>query len=213
VSDEETSRAILKKYVNRRVEVEGTISRIGTFWDSQARCNVPSVCLTNPEIRDADHPVVSNHVWVAYAQLMTNAGVEKGDTVRCSVQVYAYQQRDAADPNKTFTRYGFREPRDLKCLNRDLSQGNGRVAITAAAATDVEDETEAAEEVPPMPEPVKAVEADARQGHVPEVGNQVGDRGGPAGGQGGRHRTTSAEGLGIVPDRTTGCNQTGPSVH
>ena len=104
MTEDETSRAILKKYVNRRVEVEGTISRIGTFWDSQARCNVPSVCLTNPEIRDADHPVVSNHVWVAYAQLMTNAGVEKGDTVRCSVQVYAYQQRDAADPNKTSTR-------------------------------------------------------------------------------------------------------------
>jgi hypothetical protein len=152
VTDDETSRAILKKYVNRRVEVEGTISRIGTFWDSQARCNVPSVCLTNPEIRDADHPVVSNHVWVAYAQLMTNAGVEKGDTVRCSVQVYAYQQRDAADPNKTFTRYGFREPRELKCLNRDLAQGNGRVA-----AAEVEPEAEA-EEVPPMPEPVKAVE-------------------------------------------------------
>lgn len=160
MTDDETSRAILKKYVNRRVEVEGTISRIGTFWDSQARCNVPSVCLTNPEIRDADHPVVSNHVWVAYAQLMTNAGVEKGDTVRCSVQVYAYQQRDAADPNKTFTRYGFREPRELKCLNRDLTQGNGRAATVTATATEVEAEAEAeaAEEVPPMPEPVKGAE-------------------------------------------------------
>ena len=161
MTDDETSRAILKKYVNRRVEVEGTISRIGTFWDSQARCNVPSVCLTNPEIRDADHPVVSNHVWVAYAQLMTNAGVEKGDTVRCSVQVYAYQQKDPADPNKTYTRYGFREPRDLKCLNRDLSQaqGNGRAAAVAATVTaaDAEDET-VAEEVPPIPEPVKAAE-------------------------------------------------------
>ena len=160
MTEDETSRAILKKYVNRRVEVEGTISRIGTFWDSQARCNVPSVCLTNPEIRDADHPVVSNHVWVAYAQLMTNAGVEKGDTVRCSVQVYAYQQKDPLDPNKTFTRYGFREPRELKCLNRDLSQaqGNGRVAVAVAPpAPAAEDETEA-EEVPPMPEPVKAAE-------------------------------------------------------
>ena len=127
MTDDETSRAILKKYVNRRVEVEGTISRIGTFWDSQARCNVPSVCLTNPEIRDADHPVVSNHVWVAYAQLMTNAGVAKGDTVRCSVQVYSYLQRDADDPNKTTTRFGFREPRELKCLNRDLAQANGQV--------------------------------------------------------------------------------------
>ena len=159
MTDDETSRAILKKYVNRRVEVEGTISRIGTFWDSQARCNVPSVCLTNPEIRDADHPVVSNHVWVAYAQLMTNAGVEKGDTVRCSVQVYAYQQKDPVDPNKTFTRYGFREPRDLKCLNRDLSQGNGRATATATAtavAADADDET--VEEVPPIPEPVKAAE-------------------------------------------------------
>ena len=149
--DDETSRAILKKYVNRRVEVEGTISRIGTFWDSQARCNVPSVCLTNPEIRDADHPVVDNHVWVAYAQLMTNAGVEKGDTVRCSVQVYSYQQRDPVDPNKSTTRYGFREPRELKCLNRDLAQGNGR-----PAAEGVEEEVE--EEVPPLPEPVKAAE-------------------------------------------------------
>lgn len=156
MTDDETSRAILKKYVNRRVEVEGTISRIGTFWDSQARCNVPSVCLTNPEIRDNDHPVVSNHVWVAYAQLMTNAGVEKGDTVRCSVQVYAYQQKDAADPNKTYTRYGFREPRELKCLNRDLSQGNGRAATAATA--EVEDEAQA-EEVPPMPEPTKPAEA------------------------------------------------------
>ena len=154
MTEDETSRAILKKYVNRRVEVEGTISRIGTFWDSQARCNVPSVCLTNPEIRDADHPVVSNHVWVAYAQLMTNAGVEKGDTVRCSVQVYAYQQRDPVDPNKTSTRFGFREPRELKCLNRDLTQGNGRIT----SATEVEGETEAVEEVPPMPEPIKAVE-------------------------------------------------------
>jgi hypothetical protein len=159
VTDDETSRAILKKYVNRRVEVEGTISRIGTFWDSQARCNVPSVCLTNPEIRDADHPVVSNHVWVAYAQLMTNAGVEKGDTVRCSVQVYAYQQRDAADPNKTFTRYGFREPRELKCLNRDLSQGNGRAAaIATPAPAEVEDEAAEVVEEPPLPEPVKAAE-------------------------------------------------------
>jgi hypothetical protein len=159
VTEDETSRAILKKYVNRRVEVEGTISRIGTFWDSQARCNVPSVCLTNPEIRDADHPVVSNHVWVAYAQLMTNAGVEKGDTVRCSVQVYAYQQRDAADPNKTFTRYGFREPRELKCLNRDLSQGNGRAAaIATTAPAEVEDEAAEVVEEPPLPEPVKAAE-------------------------------------------------------
>jgi hypothetical protein len=153
VTDEETSRAILKKYVNRRVEVEGTISRIGTFWDSQARCNVPSVCLTNPEIRDADHPVVSNHVWVAYAQLMTNAGVEKGDTVRCSVQVYSYQQRDPVDPNKTSTRFGFREPRELKCLNRDLAHVNGR-----PAAEEVEEEEVVAEEVPPLPEPVKAAE-------------------------------------------------------
>jgi hypothetical protein len=152
VTDDETSRAILKKYANRRVEVEGTISRIGTFWDSQARCNVPSVCLTNPEIRDADHPVVSNHVWVAYAQLMTNAGVEKGDTVRCSVQVYSYLQRDPTDPNKTTTRFGFREPRELKCLNRDLAQANGRPA--AAEPTN-----EVEEEVPPMPEPVKPTEA------------------------------------------------------
>lgn len=151
MTDDETSRAILKKYVNRRVEVEGTISRIGTFWDSQARCNVPSVCLTNPEIRDADHPVVSNHVWVAYAQLMTNAGVEKGDTVRCSVQVYSYLQRDQVDPNKTTTRFGFREPRELKCLNRDLAQGNGRPTADEAA-----DEVEG--EVPPLPEPVKTVE-------------------------------------------------------
>lgn len=151
MTDDETSRAILKKYVNRRVEVEGTISRIGTFWDSQARCNVPSVCLTNPEIRDADHPVVSNHVWVAYAQLMTNAGVEKGDTVRCSVQVYQYLQRDQVDPNKTTTRFGFREPRELKCLNRDLAQGNGRPAADEA-------ESDAEEEVPPLPEPVKAAE-------------------------------------------------------
>jgi hypothetical protein len=150
VTDDETSRAILKKYVNRRVEVEGTISRIGTFWDSQARCNVPSVCLTNPEIRDADHPVVSNHVWVAYAQLMTNAGVAKGDTVRCSVQVYSYLQRDADDPNKTTTRFGFREPRDLKCLNRDLTPTNGQPAVA-------DDEPEV-EEAPPLPEPVKAVE-------------------------------------------------------
>lgn len=149
--DDETSRAILKKYVNRRVEVEGTISRIGTFWDSQARCNVPSVCLTNPEIRDADHPVVSNHVWVAYAQLMTNAGVEKGDTVRCSVQVYQYLQRDQVDPNKTTTRFGFREPRELKCLNRDLSQANGKPAEELGEAT--------SEEVPPLPEPVKAPES------------------------------------------------------
>jgi hypothetical protein len=150
VTDDETSRAILKKYVNRRVEVEGTISRIGTFWDSQARCNVPSVCLTNPEIRDADHPVVSNHVWVAYAQLMTNAGVEKGDTVRCSVQVYQYLQRDPVDSNKTTTRFGFREPRELKCLNRDLAQSNGRPADEPAEAAD--------EEVPPFPEPVKVAE-------------------------------------------------------
>jgi hypothetical protein len=150
VTDDETSRAILKKYVNRRVEVEGTISRIGTFWDSQARSNVPSVCLTNPEIRDADHPVVSNHVWVAYAQLMTNAGVEKGDTVRCSVQVYQYLQRDQVDPNKTTTRFGFREPRELKCLNRDLAQSNGRPADEPADAAD--------DEVPPLPEPVKVAE-------------------------------------------------------
>ena len=149
MTDDETSRAILKKYVNRRVEVEGTISRIGTFWDSQARCNVPSVCLTNPEIRDADHPVVSNHVWIAYAQLLTNTGVDRGDTIRCTVQVYAYQQRDPNDPNKTGTRYGFREPRDLKCLNRDLAQANGQTAPA---------EDEADEEVPPMPEPVKAAE-------------------------------------------------------
>lgn len=151
MTDDETSRAILKKYVNRRVEVEGTISRIGTFWDSQARSNVPSVCLTNPEIRDADHPVVSNHVWVAYAQLMTNAGVEKGDTVRCSVQVYQYLQRDQVDPNKTTTRFGFREPRDLKCLNRDLTPGNGR------PAEEPHDET--GEDLSPLPEPVKAAEA------------------------------------------------------
>lgn len=152
MTDDETSRAILKKYVNRRVEVEGTISRIGTFWDSQARCNVPSVCLTNPEIRDADHPVVDNHVWVAYAQLMTNAGVEKGDTVRCSVQVYQYLQRDQVDPNKTTQRFGFREPRELKCLNRDLAQGNGRPAAD-------EVETDVEEEVPPLPEPVKTAES------------------------------------------------------
>ena len=151
MTDDETSRAILKKYVNRRVEVEGTISRIGTFWDSQARCNVPSVCLTNPEIRDADHPVVSNHVWIAYAQLLTNTGVDRGDTIRCTVQVYAYQQRDPNDPNKTGTRYGFREPRDLKCLNRDLAQANGQTAPAEDEAAD--------EEVPPMPEPVKAAEA------------------------------------------------------
>ena len=150
MTDDESTRAILKKYVHRRVEVEGTISRIGTFYDPQARCNVPSVCLTNPEIRDADHPVVSNHVWIAYAQLLTNTGVDRGDTIRCSVQVYSYQQRDAADPNKTTTRYGFREPRDLKCLNRDLTQSNGHVPEAA------EDECE--EEVPPMPEPVKAPE-------------------------------------------------------
>jgi hypothetical protein len=151
VTEDETTRAILKKYVNRRVEVEGTISRIGTFWDSQARCNVPSVCLTNPEIRDADHPVVSNHVWIAYAQLMTNAGVAKGDTVRCSVQVYSYLQRDQEDPNKTTTRFGFREPRDLKCLNRDLMpvQSNGH----PTAADDEPDE-----ELPPMPEPTKTPE-------------------------------------------------------
>jgi hypothetical protein len=149
VSDEETSRAILKKYVNRRVEVEGTISRIGTFYDSQARCNVPSVCLTNPEIRDADHPVVSNHVWIAYAQLLTNTGVARGDTIRCTVQVYAYQQRDPADPNKTFTRYGFREPRDFRCLNRDLS-----VATAQAPAAAEENGAEDADL--PEPEPVKA---------------------------------------------------------
>ena len=151
MTEDETTRAILKKYVNRRVEVEGTISRIGTFWDSQARCNAPSVCLTNPEIRDADHPVVSNHVWIAYAQLMTNAGVAKGDTVRCSVQVYSYLQRDQEDPNKTTTRFGFREPRDLKCLNRDLMpvQSNGH----PTAADDEPDE-----ELPPMPEPTKTPE-------------------------------------------------------
>ena len=152
--DDEATRAILKKYVHRRVEVEGTISRIGTFYDPQARCNVPSVCLTNPEIRDADHPVVSNHVWIAYAQLLTNTGVDRGDTIRCSVQVYSYFQRDPNDPNKTTTRYGFREPRDLKCLNRDLTQANGHVS-----AADAEPE-EPEEEVPPMPvpEPVKVPE-------------------------------------------------------
>jgi hypothetical protein len=148
VTDDEATRAILKKYVNRRVEVEGTISRIGTFYDSQARCNVPSVCLTNPEIRDADHPVVSNHVWIAYAQLLTNTGVARGDTIRCTVQVYAYQQREPTDPNKTYTRYGFREPRDFKCLNRDLAQANGQTETAEAAGAE--------EEVPPMPEPVKA---------------------------------------------------------
>ena len=153
MTDDEATRAILKKYVNRRVEVEGTISRIGTFYDSQARCNVPSVCLTNPEIRDADHPVVSNHVWIAYAQLLTNTGVARGDTIRCTVQVYAYQQREPTDPNKTYTRYGFREPRDFKCLNRDLAQANGQTEVA---------ETGTEEEVPPMPEPVKtAAEASA----------------------------------------------------
>jgi len=150
VTEDETSRAILKKYVNRRVEVEGTISRIGTFYDSQARCNVPSVCLTNPEIRDADHPVVSNHVWIAYAQLLTNTGVARGDTIRCTVQVYAYQQKDPTDSNKTYTRYAFREPRDFRCLNRDLSVVNGQAPAAADEATDVED--------PPVPEPVKPAE-------------------------------------------------------
>jgi hypothetical protein len=136
--DEEQNRTILKRYVNRRIEVEGTISRVGTFWDSQARCNVPSVCLTNPEIRDDEHPVVSSHVWIAYAQLITNAGVDKGDTIRCTVQVYSYLQRDQTDPNKTTTRYGFREPRDLKCLNRELTPAQEPAKVEAARPAEVE---------------------------------------------------------------------------
>ena len=36
MTEDEISRTILKKYVNRRVEVEGTISRIGTGSETHA---------------------------------------------------------------------------------------------------------------------------------------------------------------------------------
>ena len=65
--------------------------------------------------------------------------------------MYSYHQRDPEDPNKTTVRFGFREPRELKCLNRDLSQANGHVTPPPIVE-------EAEEEVPPMPEPAKPPE-------------------------------------------------------
>lgn len=126
-------REQLLPYNRRRVEVEGTVTRVGTFWDAKARMNVPAVCVGNLEIREGDHPVV-DHVWVSYADLMLKAGVVKGDTVRFTAQVYEYHHKDAADPNKVTSRCGLREPRDLRGLNRELAPPDDGPVLGGAAA-------------------------------------------------------------------------------
>ncbi len=119
VEAEEESRQQLKPYSGRRIEVEGTISQLGSLYDPKVRREMPTICMNNLEVRDKDHPVI-NHVWVTWAVLMVNAGVKVGDTMRFTAQVYSYHKKDPDDHNKSTMRWGLREPRDFKCLNRDL---------------------------------------------------------------------------------------------
>lgn len=154
-------REQLKPFRNRRIEVEGTISQIGSCWDHNLRRQVPSLCVKNLEIRSGDHPVV-DHVWVIFAGLMLQTGVREGDTVRFTAQVYQYRWTPPNDPNRSVERLGLREPRDVVCLNRQLkpeelelarfADQRTREAIDEGRMTK-EDETADGPDSPPAPEP------------------------------------------------------------
>jgi hypothetical protein len=165
-------RDVLKQFNSRRIEVEGTVSRIAKVWDSRARREVPSVCLNNVEIRDGDydHPTV-NHVWVTWALILINSGIREGDVIRLSAQVYQYDHRDPTDYNKFTTRYGLREPREIVCLNRTLRQDDDsanamdddeRVLAAAPVLRDGDDDS-------PEPGPAPAVPAPTVNGVAASV--------------------------------------------
>ena len=146
---DEDSRQQLKQFSGRRIEVEGTVDRLGSLYDPKSRRELPTVCVKHLEIREGEHPVV-DHVWVTWAVLMIKAGVAIGDTVRFTAQVYQYPHRDHDDPNKTSQRWGLREPRDFRCLNRTLTplvEENGHAKVPIPPA-DVEED-----DVPTEPEP------------------------------------------------------------
>lgn len=117
----EQIREVLRPYLNRRVEVEGTVTEIGTVNDHHTRRDVASVCLNNVEVRTSlvTHNPVIQHVWCSWALTMINAGVMPGDTVRFTAQVYQYVHQDRKS-GKQMTRFAIREPRDVRCLNRKL---------------------------------------------------------------------------------------------
>lgn len=130
-------REQLKPYQNRRIEVEGTISHLGRCYDHRMRREVESVCFQNIEIREDEHPVI-DHCWVTFAKLLVQAGVRVHDTVRFTAQVYDYKQRDPVDPNKFTVRLGLREPRDFRCLNRELTPEGGEREPVHAPDVDAE---------------------------------------------------------------------------
>ncbi len=162
----------LKPFQHRRIEVEGTVSRVSTVFDHKARREVPSLCFNNLEIREGDHRVI-DHVWVTWATLMQNAGVREGDTVRFTAQVYSYQHRDPEDHNKFFARLGLREPRGFVCLNRTLepvkpeTESNGKALLDDLRKVMVKPEAEEEPELelppPPSPMTVRLLPADPRR--------------------------------------------------
>lgn len=153
-------REQLRPFHNRRVEFEGTVSRIGSCFDPRSKRDVPSVCLQNVEIRAGDHEVI-DHVWVIHSALMVNRGVAVGDTLRFTAQVYDYPHREQTDPNKTTTRLGLREPRNVVALNRRLEEHyddgparNGAAPVTVPKPAELvitKAMVEAAKSTPPPP--------------------------------------------------------------
>lgn len=169
--EEAEARSQLRTRLGRRVEVEGTVGRFSSVFDPRARREIPSVCVNNVEVRDGDHPVI-DHVWVTWATILVNSGVREGDVVRFTAQVYQYPHRDREDHNKTTQRLGLREPRDLKCLNRELVKPEPEaVPVPPPSANGEPTEPDEPDlELPPVPVDPKRELLDAVWGLVERFG-------------------------------------------
>jgi hypothetical protein len=150
-------REQLRPFLNRRIEFEGTVGKASSVYDHKAKREVPTRLMNNLEIREGDHQVI-DHAWLTWATMLEQTGVRPGDVIRFTAQVYSYQHRDADDHNKFTTRLGVREPRDITCMNRELTKpvdlnGNGPLigVRIPQLSDDIEDEGDAMDEseIPP----------------------------------------------------------------